>query len=52
LLKPYSKTSDESNVRVAGKPEEIKALLEIGFEYVCEKDGFLYFRKRKYRRNM
>jgi len=32
---------------VARKPEEIKQLLEVGFEFVCEKDGLLYFRKRK-----
>jgi NAD/NADP transhydrogenase alpha subunit len=34
-------------VRVASTPEEIKSLLEAGFDYVCEKDGLLYFRKRK-----
>ena len=27
--------------------EEIKKLLEVGFEYVCEKDGLMFFRKRK-----
>jgi len=27
--------------------EEIKQLLEVGFEYICEKDGLLFFRKRK-----
>ena len=27
--------------------EEIASLLEVGFEYVCQKDNFLYFRKRK-----
>jgi integrase len=37
----------EYHVKVASKPEEIKSLLEVGFEYVCEKDGLLYFRKRK-----
>ena len=37
----------EFHVKVASKPEEIKALLEVGFEYVCEKDGLLFFRKRK-----
>lgn len=26
---------------------KIKALLKVGFEYVCEKDGFMFFRKRK-----
>jgi len=25
----------------------VKALLEVGFEYVCEKDGLLFFRRRK-----
>ena len=43
----FKETSDEFTVRVANKSEDIKALLEIGFEYVCEKDGLLYFRKRK-----
>jgi len=37
----------EYHVKVASSPEEIKALLEVGYEYVCEKDGLLYFRKRK-----
>jgi hypothetical protein len=32
---------------VARKPEEIKALLEVGFEFVCRKGELLYFRKRK-----
>jgi len=26
---------------------EIQALLEVGFEYVCEKGELLFFRKRK-----
>ena len=33
--------------KLASKPEEIKALLETGFEYICEKDGLMFFRKRK-----
>ena len=41
--------NDEFTVKVASDPEEIKALLEVGFEYVCEKDGLLFFRKRKKR---
>ncbi len=44
---PFQKPNDEFHVRVAKSPEEIKALLEVGFEYVCEKDGLLFFRKRK-----
>jgi len=43
----FKQTTDEFTVRVASKPEEIKALLEVGFEFVCEKDELLYFRKRK-----
>ena len=43
----FKEISDEFTVRVANKSEDIQALLEIGFEYVCEKDGLLYFRKRK-----
>jgi len=39
--------SVEETVRVASKPEEIKQLLEVGFEYVCEKDGLMFLRKRK-----
>jgi hypothetical protein len=38
---------DEFTVRVAAKPEEIKGLLEVGFEYVCQKDGLAFLRKRK-----
>jgi hypothetical protein len=26
---------------------EMQALLEVGFEYVCEKEELLFFRKRK-----
>lgn len=43
----FKNTSDEFTVRVTTKLEEIKQLLEVGFEFVCEKDGLLYFRKRK-----
>jgi hypothetical protein len=38
---------NEFTVRVTEKPEEIKSLLEIGFEYVCEKDNLAFLRKRK-----
>ena len=38
---------EEFHVKVAKTPEEIKALLEVGFEYVCEKDGLMFFRKRR-----
>jgi hypothetical protein len=43
----FKETTDEFTVRVTGKPEEIKQLLEVGFEFVCEKDGLMFFRKRK-----
>ncbi len=43
----FNDVCDEFTVKVATKPEEITKLLEVGFEYVCEKEGLLYFRKRK-----
>lgn len=39
--------SDEFTVRVIEKADEVKALLEVGFEYVCQKDGLIFLRKRK-----
>jgi len=39
--------NDSFTVKVAEKRDEIKALLEVGFEYVCDKEGLMYFRKRK-----
>jgi hypothetical protein len=38
---------DEFQVKVAETAEEIKELLETGFEYVMQKDNLAYFRKRK-----
>jgi hypothetical protein len=38
---------EEFHFKIAQTPEEIKGLLEAGFEYVCEKDGLLFFGKRK-----
>ena len=43
----FKEESDDFHAKVAEKPDEIKALLEIGFEYVCEKEGLMFFRKRK-----
>jgi integrase len=43
----FKESSDEFTVKVAKEPEEIKALLEVGFEYVCQKDDLMFFRKRK-----
>ena len=39
--------NDEFTVKVAENPEEIKALLEVGFQYVCQKDSLIFLRKRK-----
>ena len=38
---------EEFHVRVAETAEEIQELLDAGFEYVLQKDGLTYFRKRK-----
>lgn len=43
--------NDDFHVKVARTLEEIKALLEVGFEYVVEKDGLLFFRKENNVRN-
>jgi len=43
----FNTGNDEFTVKVTEKPEEIKALLEVGFEYTCKKDGLMFFRKRK-----
>jgi integrase len=34
-------------VKATKEPEEIQALLEVGFEFVCQKDSLMFFRKRK-----
>lgn len=43
----FPKTNDSYHVRIAETPEEITELLEAGFEYVLQKDGLVYLRKRK-----
>ena len=43
----FEPSSDEFTVRVVEKPEEVKGLLEVGFEYVCQKDDLAFLRKRK-----
>jgi len=35
----FHTTNEEFHVKVAKSPEEIKGLLEAGFEYVCEKES-------------
>jgi hypothetical protein len=34
-------------VKATKDTEEMQGLLEVGFEYVCQKDGLMFFRKRK-----
>jgi integrase len=43
----FNDSTDGFTVKVVEKPEEIKSLLEVGFEYVCEKDSLTFLRKRK-----
>jgi integrase len=38
---------DEFTVQATNDKEEMKKLLSVGFEYVCQKDDMLFFRKRK-----
>jgi hypothetical protein len=40
-------TDDEFTVKVATTPQEITALLEVGFEYIMTKESLAYFRKHK-----
>jgi hypothetical protein len=43
----FEPSSDEYTVKVAEEPEDIKSLLEAGFEYVCNKEELMFLRKRK-----
>lgn len=45
-LKQYSRTQQMSS-RSTSQEQKIKMVLEVGFQYKCEKDGLLCFRKRK-----
>lgn len=38
---------DEFTVKIAHTPQELTMLLEVGFEYVCQKDNLIFLRKRK-----
>lgn len=42
----FQNTTDEFTVKIAKTPEEIQALLTAGFDWVGEKDGIVYLRKR------
>jgi hypothetical protein len=39
--------SNDFTVRILEKPEDMKTLLETGFEYVCQKDNLVFLRKQK-----
>jgi len=43
----FEPSDDEFTVKVAQKAEDVKALLETGFEYVCQKDNLIFLKKRK-----
>jgi len=43
----FDEDADSFTCRVAKTPEEIKQLIEAGFDYVIENGGLVYFRKRK-----
>jgi hypothetical protein len=43
----FEPTNDEFTVKTAEKSEEVKSLLEVGFECVCQKDSLIFLRKRK-----
>ena len=43
----FNEVSDQFTARVAKTVEEACALVEAGFDYVCEVDGVKLFRKRK-----
>jgi len=43
----FLEQSNDFHVKTAETKEEITALLEVGFEYVCQKEGLMFFRKRK-----
>jgi integrase len=38
---------DEFTVKIAHTPQELTVLLEVGFEYVCQRDNLIFLRKRK-----
>lgn len=43
----YKEELDTFAVMAVRNADEIPALIEVGFEYHCEKDGLMFFRKRK-----
>lgn len=43
----FESGSDEFTIKVVEKTEDVKALLEVGLEYVCHNDNLIFLRKRK-----
>ena len=43
----FQTDSEEFNVKAVKDPKDIEELLKVGFEYVCQKDELLFFRRRK-----
>ena len=43
----FKNDADNFDVKATADTAEIKGLLEVGFEYVCEKGGLMFFRRRK-----
>ena len=43
----FEATGDGFTVKILQDPEKIKRLLEVGFEYVCQKDNLIFLRKSK-----
>lgn len=43
----YQEPADDFTVKVASTAQEIKALLEVGFEYICQRENLVFLRKRK-----
>jgi hypothetical protein len=43
----YKEDLDTFVVKAVKNADEIPPLIEVGFEYHCEKDGLMFFRKRK-----
>jgi len=43
----FQTDSDKFTVKAVNDPKEIQKLLEVGFDYVCEKDGLVFLRRRE-----
>jgi hypothetical protein len=43
----FQTENDSFHVKTATTPDELTKLLEVGFEYACQKDGLVFLRKRK-----